>query len=85
MSVIKILYFAKLRDQLDCAEEAYELSGESCTVAELKAQLSSRGDGWQQAFTDSQLLAAVNQTMATADTVISANDEVGFFPPVTGG
>lgn len=85
MSTVKILYFAKLRDELDCAEEAFELDAQSCTVAELKAALSERGDVWQKAFTDTQVLAAVNQVMATADTQISANDEVGFFPPVTGG
>lgn len=85
MGAIKILYFARLRDQLECAEETYELPSERCTVDELKQQLSQRGDAWQQAFADNQLLVAVNQTMAHGETVISADDEVGFFPPVTGG
>jgi sulfur-carrier protein len=85
MSTIKILYFAKLRDQLDCAEEAFELASEACSVEQLKAVLCERGESWQKAFADSQVLVAVNQVMATADTQISANDEVGFFPPVTGG
>jgi len=85
MSTIKILYFAKLRDQLDCIEEVYELPGDACTVAELKATLCERGEAWQKAFADSQLLAAVNKVMANAETPVSANDEVGFFPPVTGG
>ena len=85
MSTIKILYFAKLRDQLDCAEEAFELNAETCSVAELKAALCGRGEAWQKAFAETQVLVAVNQVMATADTQVSANDEVGFFPPVTGG
>jgi len=85
MSTIKILYFAKLRDQLDCSEEVYELPDEAATVAELKAALCERGEAWQAAFADSQLLTAVNKVMANAETPVSANDEVGFFPPVTGG
>lgn len=85
MSTIKILYFAKLRDQLDCAEEAFDLESETCSVTELKAKLSGRGEVWAKAFADTQVLVAVNQVMATADTQVSANDEVGFFPPVTGG
>jgi len=85
MSTIKILYFAKLRDQLDCAEEAFELATENCSVAELKQALAERGESWQNALNGAQVLVAVNQVMATADTQISANDEVGFFPPVTGG
>ncbi len=85
MSMIKILYFAKLRDQLDCAEEAFEMKAETFSVAELKTALCDRGESWQKAFSGTQVLVAVNQTMATAETQISANDEVGFFPPVTGG
>lgn len=85
MSDIKILYFAKLRDQLGCGEEVLELSPESCSVAELKQRLAERDDVWQQAFTDSQVLVAVNKVMATSETLIKTGDEVGFFPPVTGG
>jgi len=85
MSSIKILYFAKLRDQLDCAEETFELDESGCTVAELKAALCKRGEPWQKAFAESQVLVAVNKVMANAETLVSANDEVGFFPPVTGG
>ncbi|MEZ5524470.1 MAG: molybdopterin converting factor subunit 1 [Pseudomonadales bacterium] len=85
MSTVKILYFARLRDELDCAEEIFDLPHDSCSVSELKQALADRGDAWRKVFNDGQLLAAVNQAMANADTRISANDEVGFFPPVTGG
>ena len=85
MSSIKILYFAKLRDQLDCAEEAFELTSESCSVTELKQTLAERDGVWQQAFTESQVLVAVNKAIANAETLIQSGDEVGFFPPVTGG
>ncbi len=32
-----------------------------------------------------KLLAAVNQSLVTADHPLAAGDEVAFFPPVTGG
>lgn len=85
MNTIKILYFAKLRDQLNCAEEAFQMTSETCSVEQLKAALSERNELWQNAFANAQLLVAVNKVMATPDTQICANDEVGFFPPVTGG
>ena len=85
MKSIRILYFARLRDQLASAEEAYELAGDSCSVAQLKSALAEREGSWQQVFSGSQVLAAVNKTIASADTRIQAGDEVGFFPPVTGG
>lgn len=85
MSAIKILYFAKLRDQLDCAEEAYQLKSETCSIAELKQTLAERDGVWQQTFTGPQILVAVNKVIANTETKIQAGDEVGFFPPVTGG
>jgi sulfur-carrier protein len=85
MPTIKILYFAKLRDQLGCAEEAFELASDSCSVSELKKTLAERDSAWQQIFTESQVLVAVNKAMANTETLIQAGDEVGFFPPVTGG
>jgi len=85
MSTIKILYFARLRDELDCSEEAFELAAESCSVAQLKQQLADRDGVWQQVFTESLVLVAVNKAIANTETVIQTGDEIGFFPPVTGG
>jgi molybdopterin synthase sulfur carrier subunit len=82
--MIRILYFASLRERLGIAEETLEeFPG---TVAGLRAQLAARGDAWGDVFADEQrVLTAVNQEMAAADQALRAGDEVGFFPPVTGG
>jgi molybdopterin synthase sulfur carrier subunit len=85
MSSIKILYFAKLRDQLGCTEEDFELTSEPCSVTQLKQILAERNSVWQQVFTESQVLVAVNKTIANTEALIQSGDEVGFFPPVTGG
>jgi len=83
---MKVLYFAKLRDDLGCAEETITLPPGVTTVAGLRAHLMARGSIWQQALAlGSELGVAVNQDMARPDTPVAAEDEVAFFPPVTGG
>jgi molybdopterin synthase sulfur carrier subunit len=80
-----ILYFASLREQLDCSNESLELVG-IATLGELKRSLAERGGVWREAFTaQTALLSSVNQQMASDDTPISELDEIAFFPPVTGG
>ena len=80
--MIRVLYFARLRDHVGCAgEEISEVPG---TLGELVGQLAGRGGDWAEAFSGTVLMA-VNQEMADPDTPLADGDEVGFFPPVTGG
>jgi molybdopterin synthase sulfur carrier subunit len=82
--MIRVLYFASLRERLESAGET--LSEHPQTIAALRAFLAARGDAWREAFAgDQPVLAAVNQEMAADEQVLSDGDEVGFFPPVTGG
>ncbi len=81
--MIKVLYFARLRETLNSSGETLETP---TTVADLKTVLAQRGDVWKQEFTDNaNLLVSVNQDMANTATPLKDGDEVGFFPPVTGG
>lgn len=82
--IIKVLYFASLRESLGIAEESIQLEG--ATVSALLEQLRSRGPVWAQQLSPEQNYRfAVNQVMADFATAIRADDEVAFFPPVTGG
>jgi molybdopterin synthase sulfur carrier subunit len=55
-------------------------------VGELKDFLAQRGGRWSDAFeAKSRLLVAVNQQMANEQSSIRNEDEIAFFPPVTGG
>jgi len=83
--MINILYFANIRETLSETQEALELEPTLSTVQHLIALLSARGERWQHVFEDQNVLVAVNQEMATANTVLADGDEVAFFPPVTGG
>jgi sulfur-carrier protein len=84
--VVKVLYFAKLREDLGKASEEIVLPGEVTTVAALRVHLMARGTAWQGALGEGRALrVAVNQEMAEPGTPVRAGDEVAFFPPVTGG
>ena len=84
--MIRILYFAQLREQVGTADESLPGDQAPLTVADLVARLKARGGAWAEAFAPGPgLLSAVNQSMARPDTAIRDDDEVAFFPPVTGG
>jgi molybdopterin synthase sulfur carrier subunit len=84
--MIKVLYFAKLREDLGKGSEELSLPGDVTTVAALRAHLMARGAAWQSALgPGAALRVAVNQEVAEASAPVRAGDEVAFFPPVTGG
>jgi len=82
--MIKVVFFAALREQLDCSELSIN-SEKLATIGDLKAELANKNEQWQQVFTNSSLLAAVNHDMVNNEELIKSGDEVAFFPPVTGG
>lgn len=82
--MIKVLFFAGLREQLDCDSLEVEADGVS-TLGELREVLSSKGDTWRVALGNERLQMACNQELSHGDAVVRDGDEVAFFPPVTGG
>ena len=83
--MLKILYFASLRETLGRGAEILELPGGVSDVSGLLQLLTARGGEWGQLATVKNLRYAVNQEMAQLDSPLRAGDEVAFFPPVTGG
>ncbi len=82
--MIKVLFFARLREELGCDQLALALP-QPATVTGVRQRLLEEHPKWQTALTDQQLLVAVNQVMAHDDTPVEHGAEVAFFPPVTGG
>ncbi len=83
--MIKILYFASLRERIGIADEEIELPT-GTTIQGVIEILKSRNDVWADTFSsNTKVLAAVNQEMASIYAPIKDGDEVAFFPPVTGG
>lgn len=83
--MIKILYFASLREKLGTSGESLELPSGVSDVGGVLATLAARGGEWASLASVKNLKSAVNQEMARDDTPVKAGDEVAFFPPVTGG
>ncbi len=81
---IQIRYFAALREAIGSAGEVLETH--AVDVAALRAELVARGGAHAQCLAAGRAVrVAVNQVMASDSTLLQADAEVGFFPPVTGG
>jgi molybdopterin synthase sulfur carrier subunit len=84
--VIKVLYFARLKESLNYSTEDIALPAGVSTVAQLMAYLAQRGEVWAPLFSGKQAVrAAINHELVPNTAVIKDGDEVAFFPPVTGG
>lgn len=82
----KILYFARLREQLGLASEDVRLPENVRSVSALIAILRARGGRWAEALADeSRVHVAVNCSMAGMCNAVQDDDEIALFPPVTGG
>lgn len=79
-----LLYFAWLRQKIGKSEET--LTVPVSDVAGLIAHLKTLGPHYEEAFADlSRIRVAVNQRHTGMDARIGTQDEIAFFPPVTGG
>jgi len=83
--MVRLRYFASLRETLGVADEQLELPAGVRDVADLTRWLGRRGADWNSALGDRRLHVAVNQVIAGQDAVIADGDEIAWFPPVTGG
>ena len=83
---IQCRFFASVREALDTTQETVELPSTVHTVGDVRNFLRERGGVWEETLRDGRALRmAYNQVMTTADTAVTADCEVAFFPPVTGG
>ena len=83
---MKVLYFAWLRERTGVGEEDIVPPSSVMDVESLIDWLKTRGEGYSRAFSDLKLIrVAVNQEYVGLDQPVAADDEVAFFPPMTGG
>jgi len=83
---MKICYFARVREDLGLDHELLQPPPQVDRVDRLMAHLiAARGPLWAEVLDPERILVAVNQQIAALDTPIGADDEVAFFPPMTGG
>ena len=83
---MRILYFAWMREHTGCSAEEIQLPEKVGTIAELAEYLRSCSAGHEAALRNMKTVrVAINRRYAKLDNAVSAEDEIAFFPPVTGG
>ena len=80
--MVKILFFASLKDLVGKSEIEINLEGKA-SVRDVFQKLQISYPSLKKY--ENILLVAVNQEYSNLDTPISPNDEIAFFPPVSGG
>ena len=81
--MIKVVFFASLRERLEMREATVEyLSQQSVHDVIITLQ---NNDQRYALLTEQDVLSAVNHTLCGKDEPVKDGDEIAFFPPVTGG
>lgn len=84
--MLTIHYFASVREALGKANEQLEFPDDIVSVEDLMKHLGAANPAFQSLIeSESKILVAVNQIVVDRNYVLSKNDEVAFFPPMTGG
>jgi molybdopterin synthase sulfur carrier subunit len=84
--MLKLRYFAWVRERIGKPEEVIEVPSNIATVGELMVWLASRGEEYAHAFKNLNVIrAAIDQRHVRADAAIKEAREIAFFPPMTGG
>ena len=81
-----IKYFSWIKEHIGKSEEQIALPNHITNVNQLIEYLYEIDRKYNIIYEKKELIKiAVNKTYSSFDTKISNNDEIAFFPPVTGG
>lgn len=84
--MVKLCYFAWVRERIGRPEETLELPASVTTIADLIGYLRGLGPEYEQAFAKPDVVrAAIDRTHVKPSASIADAQEIAFFPPVTGG
>ena len=83
---MKILYFAKIKEVIGKSEDSITIK-EQTTVKDVVEKLKLINESYKLAFQDiKNIKCSVNCNYINSfQTKVKNNDEIAFFPPVTGG
>lgn len=84
--MLKVLFFASVREQLGCAALDLEWPDHELDLAGLQENLCcEQGGQWRAVLEQDNMIRAVNQAVVPDNCSLQDGDEVAFYPPVTGG
>ena len=80
-----VIFFASIREDLGTDQVSFDIES-GTRVSELITELAAaNGPEWGAILKAENIKIAVNQELITSDVTLEPQDEVAFFPPVTGG
>tara|TARA_X000000950_G_scaffold265402_1_gene339636 strand:+ start:416 stop:667 length:252 start_codon:yes stop_codon:yes gene_type:complete len=83
---MKILYFSWIKDKIGKTHEEIQIKDNIKTIYDLIAHLKKNNESYEEVFKDtSSIKVSINMETANFKDQINNNDEVAFFPPMTGG
>ncbi|AOG09541.1 molybdopterin converting factor subunit 1 [Agrobacterium sp. RAC06] len=84
--MVKVVYFAWVRERIGKGEEELEIPAEVKTAGELVSWLATLGEGYEEALRFPKAIrVAINQEHVEHNELIAGAREIGIFPPMTGG
>ena len=83
--MIKLLFFASLREELGCESLEVEFK-EPIRLSEMIKQVEEKkGRYWGEILAGESVKIAINKEIVVNDELLTDGCEVAFLPPVTGG
>ena len=83
---MKVLYFSWIKDNIGKGEEEISLDENIKTISDLINHLINVDENYKKAFKDISIIRfSKNMNLVNIDENIDNNDEIAFFPPMTGG
>ena len=83
---MRILYFSWIKDGVGKSQEDIDLTGNIKTISDLISFLSTINNDYNKVFSDlSSIRFSKNMNLVNLNENIKNEDEIAFFPPMTGG
>ena len=83
---MKVLYFSWIKDKLGKSHEEIQIKDKINTINDLIILLKNTNETYKEVFEDtSSIKVSINMEVARFEDSIHDNDEIAFFPPMTGG
>lgn len=83
---VRLVYFAWVRERIGKSSETIDLPASVVTVGDLLNHLKGLGEDYAMALEHDRVIrVAINQEHAEHDEPIAGAEEIGIFPPMTGG
>lgn len=83
--MVKVLFFAQLKDVVGVGEALISLSTESISIHQLVKQICESNQVELGSLLNPNIKFALNQQIVDQQAMLNDGDELALFPPVTGG